>query len=497
MQDDAVDLREILDAFRRWWWVILSAPLLIGVITAGVGLASPVPAPSYEAKASLLLEGNAATANYPGLIVTRPFLKGVIDQAALPLSVDEIEAMVSARRIGETQFMEIRARSDEPAMARRVADAAAVSFTGYIGSIREEQFSAQREEMSRQMSAMEHFPTSEAIEKIMMGAIQERMPEFARVTMVVSAEEPRSPLPIEQRHIVRNAGLGAAVGFLLSIGLLMLLEYQRAPIGSAAMFQRRFGLTHLGTVPRWSKGAGRTRELAVNGGSSSGEAEAIRQVATNIEFGARGKRINSLAIASPDLGEGRSSLIANLGFALSSSQEKVVLVDADLRRPSLHTYFKLENHAGLSDFLSDPEIDVEEVVRDTVYSGVKVITSGQPAADPVALLKSPRMGALLRRLESDYHMVLVDTPPMVSLADGAVVAAQVGGAVMVVNKSTTRLDAVGLALGNLEKAGANILGFIWNGVASGSVGRYTRYQKHCRKQAEAGRSAQLVSAGST
>ncbi|PKB65069.1 MAG: hypothetical protein BZY80_01015 [SAR202 cluster bacterium Io17-Chloro-G2] len=497
MQDEALDLREFLGALGKWWWVIAGLPLLIGVVTAGAGLASSVPEPKYEAKATLLLEGSAATSSYPSLIVTRPFLKGVINQTALPLSLDQVQAMVSARQVANTQFLEVRAISDQPAMALRVADAVAVSFVTHIDAIREEQIAAQREEMAIQMAAMGLFSTTAELVEVITDTIRQTMPAFGRVTLAASAEEPRNAIPLEQRHIVRNSVLGAAVGLLLSVGLVMLLEYQRAPIGSATMFQRRFGLIHLGTVPRWPKSAGRTRELTVNGASSSSEAEAIRQVATNIEFGAKGKRIKSLAIASPDLGEGRSSLLANLGYALSSSDEKVVLVDADLRRPSLHTYFKLENTAGLSDFLANPEIEVEEVLRDTVYSGVKVITSGPPAADPVALLKSPRMGDLLNRLENEYHMVLVDTPPLVSLADGAVVAAQVGGSVMVVNTSTTRMDAVVFAMGNLEKAGANMLGFVWNGVTSRSPGRYSRYQKHCRKQVEAGRSAQLAPGNST
>ncbi|MCH7711980.1 MAG: polysaccharide biosynthesis tyrosine autokinase [Chloroflexi bacterium] len=497
MQDEALDLREILDNFRRWWWVLLASPLLIGGIIAGAGLASPVPAPKYEATATMLLEGSAATASYPSLIVTRPFLKGVIDQTALPLSVDEIKAMLSARRVEGTQFLEVRAISEEPAMARRIADAVAVTFVGHMDSIREEQFAAQREELSRQMSAMGLFSTSGAVLATLSGVIEQRMPEFGRVTLVAPAEVPGNPVSVAQRPIARNAILGAAAGLLLSVGLVMLLGYQRAAIGSAAMFQRRFGIPNLGVVPRWPKSAGGARILAVNGASSTGEAEAIRQVATNIEFAARDKGIKSLVVTSPDTGEGRSSLIANLGCVLSSGQEKVVLVDADLRRPSLHAYFKLQNTAGLSDFLSNPEIEMEDVLRDTVYSGVKVITSGPPAADPVALLKTPRMGALLKQLESEYHMVLVDTPPLVSLADGAVVAAQVGGSVMVVNSSNTRMDAVVLALGNLEKAGANMLGFIWNGVTSGSPGRYSRYQKHCRKQSEAGRSVQLVSGSPT
>lgn len=497
MQDEALDLREFLGTFGKWWWLFLAVPLLIGAITAAAGLASPVPAPKYTATATMLVEGGAASANYPNLIVTRPFLNDVINEAALPVSLDEIVGMVSAQWVPETQFLEVRATHEEPAMTRSVAHAVAASFVGYIDSTREEQFFAQREELARQMSAMGLFSTTTTIKNSMRDVIQQRMPEFARITLMIPAEVPNIPIVTDQRHIVRNTVLAAAVGVLLSIGVVMFLEYERAPIGSPSMFQRRFGISHLGTVPKWSKGGERTAELAVNGAYSTGESEAIKQVAANIGFAAKAKGIKSLCVTSPDLGEGRSSLIANLGYALSSNEDNVVLVDADLRRPSLHAYFKLENIKGLSDYLSNPEIEIEDVLRDTVYSGVKVITSGSQAPDPVALLRSTRMGALLKRLESEYQMVLVDTPPMVSLADGAVLAAQVGGSVMVVNASTTRLDAAVMALGNLEMAGAKMMGFIWDGVSSHSSSRYSRDQKHCRNQFRTGEHSPLAANVST
>lgn len=107
----------------------------------------------------------------------------------------------------------------------------------------------------------------------MKAALERNMPIYGRVTLVVPAEEPVIPVPTEPRPIVRNGLLAAGAGFLLSVGVVMLLEYQRAPIGSPALFQRRFGLSNLGAVPRWSKGTGRAKELAANGGASSPEGE--------------------------------------------------------------------------------------------------------------------------------------------------------------------------------------------------------------------------------
>ncbi len=158
MQDEALDLREILAGFRRWWWVFLAAPLLIGAGTAGAAIASPVPDPRYESSATLLVEGATATGSYPSLIVSRPFLKAVLDQSALDLSLDEIVAKVSARRVPETEFLEIVATTADPATGRQVADAVAAAFIGHVESIREEQLAVQHTEVEQGVAALGLFP---------------------------------------------------------------------------------------------------------------------------------------------------------------------------------------------------------------------------------------------------------------------------------------------------------------------------------------------------
>ena len=309
------------------------------------------------------------------------------------------------------------------------------------------------------------------------------MLSLSGVALLVPAETPVNPLPTAADHMVRDTGIALVIGFLISVLLVEVLDYISNPAGSAAMFQRRFGLSHLGTVPRWTNGAGASGDLAVTNGSALGSVEAMRQAAANVEFRPRSWGIKSIVVASPDTGEGRSSLMANLAVAISSSWKKVVVVDADLRRPSLHRFFGSGNQVGLTSLLSNPDLEIEDVVQGTLYEGLRVITSGSASAGPVALLKSPKMASLIKRLESEYDLVLVDRPPMAPLADSAGIASQVGATIMVVNPTSAHVASLRLALGNREKANARVLGFIWNRVPRGSIANYARYEKQCRSRA--------------
>ena len=483
MDEEPLSLMGYLDGLRRWWWLLLVVPLAMAGITAFVSANAPVQPLRYRATATILLQGSAGVNNFPRMATSRPALDAAIKESRLSVTIDELQAAVSARMVPGTDFLEIDAVHTQPSIATANANAVAEGLARYVEEIRESQFIATRAELSKQLANLETFTLSSDVAASLGRALEGSLASLTGIVILLPAETPVNPLPFAANHPVRNSGIALVLGFLLSILLAGFLDYVRNPSGSAAMFQQRYGLSHLGTVPRWTKKTGAEGELAVTSDAASGTVEAIRQAATNIEFGTRACGINSIVMASPDTGEGRSSLMANLAVAISSSWKKVVVVDADLRRPSLHGYFGLDNQAGLTSLSSDPDLNVGDVVQDTRYVGLRVITSGPPPSDPVALLKSPKMASLIKRLESEYDLVLVDTPPMAPLADGAVIASQVGATIMMVRPASANVVAVRLALGNLEKANARVLGFIWNRVPRGSITHYARYGKQRRSRA--------------
>ncbi|PKB78923.1 MAG: hypothetical protein BZY88_15955 [SAR202 cluster bacterium Io17-Chloro-G9] len=317
MEEDPWNLREYLEGLRRWWWVLLVVPLAPAGITAGVSASEPVQPLTYKATATFLLEGSAGVNNFPPLVTTRPALDAAAKQAGLSSTVEELQASVSARLVPGTDFLEINATHTQPTMAADNANAVAAEFARQVAKIRESQLSAARDELAKQLEVLGEFASVRRVADTVASTLETGLSSLNGVTLVVPAEAPVNSVSVTANHMVRDTIIALVVGVLLSVGLVMLLDYLRNPVGSAAMFQRRFNIPHLGTVPRWSKGVGGGGDLAVESDAASGFVEAIRQAAANIEFGARAWGINSIVVASPDIREGRTSLMANLAVAVS------------------------------------------------------------------------------------------------------------------------------------------------------------------------------------
>jgi capsular exopolysaccharide synthesis family protein len=215
--------------------------------------------------------------------------------------------------------------------------------------------------------------------------------------------------------------------------------------------------------------------------------EAIREVAANLTFASKAQNARVLAVVSAETGDGRSDLVANAGVALAKMWHDVVLIDADLRKPSLHHYFGLSNSVGLSNFVANAEMEISDVIQETSYPRLKVITSGSLSADPVELLASPRTKGLLEQLENLASIVLVDTPPLKAAVDGVILASQVQGLVLLVNGESSRSETMKRALATLEKTGAPLLGYVWSKINLKRLDNYSsgrRYFQSLKQDAD-------------
>ena len=184
-------------------------------------------------------------------------------------------------------------------------------------------------------------------------------------------------------------------------------------------------------------------------------------MAASLDFTATAAQSKTVAVISPRRGDGRSSLVACLGVALSNHWRQVILVDSDFRHPSLHNLFDLDNTLGLSDLLANPDLALADVLRSTNYPGLQVVTSGAIPANPTNLVSSPRMSGVLETLKASAELVLIDTPPSLENVDGTLMASQVDAVVMAVSANQTRQDSMGTTLENLRRANQRCLGFIW------------------------------------
>ncbi|HHY95407.1 MAG TPA: CpsD/CapB family tyrosine-protein kinase [Firmicutes bacterium] len=194
-------------------------------------------------------------------------------------------------------------------------------------------------------------------------------------------------------------------------------------------------------------------------------AEAFRTLRTSLAF-ASPDPVRILLITSAGPEEGKSTVTSNLAVALAQAGKRVVLVDADLRKPNQHRVFEVPNHRGLTNVLVG-EADVESVLVNTVVPGVTLLSSGPIPPNPAELLDSDRARELWPALADRFDYVVIDSPPMVAVADAVILSAQAEGVLVVVRAGSTRSDLLRDAGALLQKAGARVLGAVLNEVRHG------------------------------
>lgn len=233
--------------------------------------------------------------------------------------------------------------------------------------------------------------------------------------------------------------------------------------GAAPVAARPHGLSPNGRPP--TRPAGDAPELLpVLSSPRSPTAEAYRALRTSVQFSGIDREVRTIVVASPNAGEGRSTIVANLAAAFAETGRPVILVDADLRRPTLHTLFGLPNDEGLSTALLS-DADAPLPLLQSEAPGLRLLPSGPEPANPAELIGSRAFEHLLSRLRAEAEYVLFDSPPAAALADASMLAARVDGVLLVVRAGHTRREPAQRARDQLERVRARLLGVVLNGVA--------------------------------
>ena len=201
-----------------------------------------------------------------------------------------------------------------------------------------------------------------------------------------------------------------------------------------------------------------TAKLITVADPRSAEAEAYRRLRTNLEFTSLDHPLRTLLITSAGPGEGKSTALANLAVSIAQAGRSVILVDSDLRRPSLHDVFGLDNEEGLTTAVARPA--EQPALQDSGVSGLSVLTSGPLPDIPADLIASPAMDAVIAQLSERADIVLFDAPPVVTVSDAAVLASRVDGVLLVVNAGRTRREYAQRAKALLEKVHARLVGAV-------------------------------------
>lgn len=208
---------------------------------------------------------------------------------------------------------------------------------------------------------------------------------------------------------------------------------------------------------------------------SSPVSERYRTIRTNIQFASSADhQIKTLVVTSSGPGEGKSTTSANLAVVFANSGQSVLLVDADMRKPTVHKTFLLENRVGLSNVLST-DMSFNDAIQRSVVPNLYVMTSGPKAPNPSELLGSTRTDKLIQELRDDYDFIIFDMPPIVAVTDAQIMASKADGTMLVVRENVTRKDSLQKARELLTMVNANVLGAVFNGSTDESDQGYYYY----------------------
>jgi polysaccharide biosynthesis transport protein len=276
--------------------------------------------------------------------------------------------------------------------------------------------------------------------------------------------------PVRPRKSL-NLMFASLMGLCLGVSMAFLQEFLDDRVNSPEDAERTVSLPVLGYIPMMSEGQDR---LMTEMPAQSLISESYRGLRSSISFAAVDEPIKTLIVSSSNKGEGKSLTSVNLAIAMAMDRRRVILVDADLRRPNVHRLLRVEQSPGLSDLLVD-RAPLEDALQGTAVEGLQVIASGPRPPDPAELLNSARMRELIKQLSKMADIVIFDTPPCIPVTDAQVLATKVNGVVLVLEVGEAKKAALRHAKGLFDQAHARTLGLVFNKVGQGGSQGYYYY----------------------
>lgn len=209
--------------------------------------------------------------------------------------------------------------------------------------------------------------------------------------------------------------------------------------------------------------------------------EAYRSIRTNIQYSSIDNEIKSMVVTSSEPGEGKSTTVCNLALAYSQAEKKTIIIDCDLRKPSIHKKFKLSNLIGLSDVLVGNK-ELDEAVN-IYWDNLSILTSGKIPPNPSEMVGSKAMELLFEIVKSKYDVIIIDSPPLNAVTDAQILSTKVDGVILVVKADSTNRNSLLQGKDLLNKVRGNILGVILNNVEN-KKGKYYYYYDDEEKKSE-------------
>lgn len=457
-----MDLTDYLRVLRVYWKAIVAFTLLATLAALGWTVLQPkiyssdssgiVVTPGSD-NVSLSLAGDslakAKVKNYESVAKSRLVADRVIASLELGTTADALLGSITVKVPLETAEIRVTAQSTDPATAQRVADAWVNGLAAQVEAI--ETAVSDRTQVA---------PTATAVRVLPLG----------KAVLPASPTSPNTKL---------NLALGALVGLALGVAYAVVRRHLDRRIRKAADVERLFGVPVVGTLPVDHRLDGKSTVLdagteAQVHDAGGAMAEALRELRTNLSFLDVDQPPRIIVVTSSVQAEGKSTVTANLAVAMAAAGENVVVVDGDLRRPTLVDVFNLVPGAGVTDVLTG-SAELADVLQPWgALPNLSVLGSGRIPPNPSELLGSRAMRNMLNALAEDA-VVLIDAPPLLPVTDAAVLSRAADGAIVVVRTGRTTQEQLAQSLGNLDKVKGRILGVVLNYVPTRGTDAYSYY----------------------
>jgi capsular exopolysaccharide synthesis family protein len=286
-----------------------------------------------------------------------------------------------------------------------------------------------------------------------LAAMEANSPRLGTVQVIEPAEA--NPVPYRPNKKL-NIGLGIGIGLLIGVGLAFFIEYLDTSVKTIDDVERALQAPVLGVIPQ-------NVGVLVDEGPESPHAEAYRVLRTNVLFSRKDPKLNTLTVVSGGAGEGKSTTIFNLATVFAQNGQRVLVIDSDLRRPSLHKYLRVSNAIGLTNFLMKQNT-LEEVIQTTQQQNMDFLPSGRLPSSSMGILSSMQMKELIRDVKRRYDFVFFDSPPIMGVSDASVLASEVDMVLQVIQYRRYPQPMTIRAKQMIEKVGGNLLGIVLNNI---------------------------------
>ncbi|MBE2195155.1 MAG: polysaccharide biosynthesis tyrosine autokinase [Anaerolinea sp.] len=531
-----MELRAYFRIVRRWAWLIAIAAAVAGAITFSRSRTQPA---QYQASATvqvgsaltltdpsttLIQTGVLLAQNYAEIVKTYPVLKGTVDALQLPFSPEALKGLFGTRLIANTSLMVITVTYTEPVLAADIANTLAQQLVENsptnLSREQQEQARLLNDEMKRaqtqlnntrgELEQVDQKLRTQTLTEAEYAELVKRRDElsvrynltqsnFAQlstalvnlraqggtanvITIIEEALVPTEPLPTST---FSSTLLSVLAGAVIALGGALVVEYLNDSVRSPSEVQPLLGVSLLGTVAPFGQRSTYKDKLIVWLKPRSTITEAYRAIRVNLMHVSRdetGEMRHVYVVTSPSPSEGKSVTAANLAVTFASTGMQVLLIDADMRRPTQHLLFDQQNNLGLSNILTsslgmvdtsnpdttDPDymrVLLNNLVKKTEIPGLDLIPSGPSPTNPAELLGTVQMQALVRAITEQikYDLVIFDTPPVLTVSDTSILANLTSAEViLVINSGRTRRASAARAVQQLSNLSMPVAGVIMN-----------------------------------